>query len=208
MNPYGYGVPCIPTTNPALVNTKRFSRQKNWERPQQTETDKINQDEELINEKLKNYIEVELIDYVSINTHVRYRIFDTRVGEYRFRLGGLLAKKDTNYVVLSNGSLTWSVPKETNYDGKTYKTIFYRILNPSEMEQKKASVLQAERDQQIRESQEHLEELEKQRAEIEKLKKVIYKMSENKQLNADNASVISNAKRTLGSNAIKQMKNK
>ncbi len=187
--------PCNPIRNPILATSKRYSRQKNWQRPEQTETDRINEDPELIQQKLENYIEVSNIDMVTLNTHVRYYIFDTRVGEYRFRLGGLLAKKDSAFVVLANGTLSWSVPKESEYNGKVYKTKFYRILNPTEMQEKRADTMRQEKDKQAMIAQQQLEELEKQKAEIEKLKKVIVKMSQKETLNNDNQSVISNARR-------------
>jgi len=160
MNPY-YPAPCPPVPNPAFSNTKRFSRQKNWERPQKTETD------------------------------------NTRGADpgYKFRLGGLLAMKHTDYVVLSNGSLTWSVPKKTEHDSQKFPTRFYRILTPYEMQQKKADQNRQESDEkQIMVSQQ-MEELEKQKAEIEKLKRVIVKMSKQEQLSAENQTVISSASR-------------
>jgi len=196
MNPY-YPAPCPPVPNPAFSNTKRFSRQKNWERPQKTETDNINDDKEKIREKLENYVEVENIDFVSAQTHVRYFVFDTRGADpgYKFRLGGLLAMKHTDYVVLSNGSLTWSVPKKTEHDSQKFPTRFYRILTPYEMQQKKADQNRQESDEkQIMVSQQ-MEELEKQKAEIEKLKRVIVKMSKQEQLSAENQTVISSASR-------------
>lgn len=188
--------PCLPVKNPLLAQSKRFSRQKNWQRPQQTETDKINDDPERQQQLLENYIEAENIDMVSIGTHVRYYIFDTRLEEpeYVFRLGGLLAKKDTGYVVLSNGSLSWSVPKQSEHAGKIFKTKFFRVLNPTETQQKRADTMRQEKDKQAMVAQQQLEELERQKAEIEKLKKVIVKMSQKDQLTAENQSVISNAK--------------
>ena len=194
MNPY-YPAPCPPVPNPAFSNTKRFSRQKNWERPAKTETDNINNDKEKIKEKLENYVEVENIDFVSAQTHVRYFVFDTRGADpgYKFRLGGLLAMKHTDYVVLSNGSLTWSVPKKTEHDGQKFPTRFFRILTPYEMQQKKAEEnRQASDEKQVVVSQQ-MEELERQKAEIEKLKKVIVKMHRQEQLTGENQTVISQA---------------
>lgn len=188
--------PCIPVKNPILAQSKRFSRQKNWQRPQQTETDKINDDPERQQKLLENYIEVENIDMVSISTHVRYYIFDTRLKEpeYVFRLGGLLAKKDTSYVVLSNGTLSWSVPKQSEHNGKVHKTIFFRVLNPTETQEKRADSMRQEKDKQQIIAQHHLEEVERQKNEIEKLKKVIVKMSQKEQLTTENQSIISVAK--------------
>ena len=187
--------PCIPIKNPLLAQSKRMSRQKNWQRPKTTETDRLNEDPELIHQKLENYVEVDNVDLVSLGTHVRYFVFDTRLDEpnYVFRLGGLLAKKDTPYVVLSNGDLSWSVPKQSEHKGKIYKTRFFRVLNPTEMEQKRADTMRQEKDKQTIIAQQQLEELERQKAEIEKLKKVIVKMSQKEELTTENQSVISKA---------------
>ena len=209
MNPY-YPNPCPAPPNPAMMNTKRFSRQKNWVRPEKTETDKINEDEQKIQEKLQNYIEVENIDFVSSNTHVRYFVFDTRGDDpsYKFRSGGLLAMKHTDYVVLSNGNLTWSVPKKTEHLGKMYPTRFFRVYTPYEMQQKKADESRQENDQKQVVLSEQQQELERQKAEIEKLKRVIVKMSKNDQLTAENQTVVSSASRMAGGSSSKTRKGK
>ena len=208
MNPY-YPNPCPAPPNPAMMNTKRFSRQKNWVRPDKTETDKINEDDQKIQEKLQNYVEVENIDFVSSNTHVRYFVFDTRGDEpsYKFRSGGLLAMKHTDYVVLSNGNLTWSVPKKTEHLGKMYPTRFFRVLTPYEMQQKKADESRQENDQKQVVLSEQQQELERQKAEIEKLKRVIVKMSKQEQLSAENQTVVSSASRMAGGSKPRKSKN-
>ena len=197
MNPY-YPNQCPPATNPAMLKTKRFSRQKNWDRPDRTETDVINENKEKIQEKLENYTEVDNIDFVSTNTHVRYYVFDTRVNDYRFRLGGLLVMKHTEYVVLSNGSLTWSVPKKTEHLNNIHPTRFFRVLTPYEMQQKKAEQNRQDSDEKKIIVEQQLSELEKQKIEIEKLKRVIVKLSNKEQLNTDNHTIISSASRKNG----------
>jgi hypothetical protein len=200
MNP-NYQYPCVPVQNPAFANTKRLSRQKDWTRPAKTETDDINDNPEKQREKLENYVEVDNIEFVGLNTHVRYYVFDTRVGKYMFRLGGLLAMKHSTYVVLSNGTRTWSVPKESEYEGKTYKTRFFRVLTPYEMQEKKAEHNRQEKDQSSVVVQQQLDQLESQKTEIEKLKRLIVKMS-NQNLSAENESVVASARRnTSATNA-------
>lgn len=82
-----------------------------------------------IAEKLENYEEVRDIDYVPINTHVRYFLQDKETAKWKFRLGGFLKKKDNpKYVVLStspnlNGK-TWSVSRNN--------AVFFRIKSPDE----------------------------------------------------------------------------
>ena len=206
MNPY-----CpnqyAPVQNPAFANTKRLSRQKDWTRPAKTETDDINENPDKQKEKLENYVEVDNIDFVGTNTHVRYYVFDTRVGKYMFRLGGLLAMKHSTYVVLSNGTRTWSVPKESEYEGKTYKTRFFRVLTPYEMQEKKAEDNRQEKDQASVVVQQQLDQLESQKAEIEKLKRLIVKMS-NHNLSSENESVIASAKRNTSATNAKGTKPK
>lgn len=173
--------PCYPTAAApmmAMSGTKRLSRQKDWSRPETTTTDAINQDDEQIALKLENYVEVDNIDMVSINTHVRYMVFDTRVGKFMFRLGGLLAMKHTGYVVLSNGKQTWSVPKEAEHKDKKYTTRFFRVLNPYEMQQKRLETQKKDKDEVTLIAQQQHEELTKKQAEIDKLKRVISKLSQ------------------------------
>ena len=64
-----------------------------------------------IKEKLEEYKKVEDITKVSLNAHLRYFTINEKTGDKQFRLGGFLNKLDNEkgYVVLSNGSLSWSV---------------------------------------------------------------------------------------------------
>jgi hypothetical protein len=99
-------------------------------------------------------------------------------------------------VVLSNGSLTWSVPKESEYEGKKYKTQFYRVLTPYEMQEKKASQSEKEKDKTQVVAQQQSEQLQRQQEEIDKLKRVIMKLSSGNTLTPENESVVSSAKRS------------
>jgi hypothetical protein len=161
--------------NPVLAKSKRLSKQTGWVAPEKTETAKLNEDEDQIREKLKNYVEVDNIDYVGMNTHVRYFVFDKRVNKYVFRTGGLLAKKDMAYVVLANGQLSWSVPKVTEVEGVRYPTKFWRVLAPQERAQKReqelAAELQQERDKQTVVSGDTLSQLRVMQETIFKLTK-------------------------------------
>jgi hypothetical protein len=64
-----------------------------------------------IKEKLEEYKKVEDITKVSLNAHLRYFTINEKTGDKQFRLGGFLNKLDNDkgYVVLSNGTLSWSV---------------------------------------------------------------------------------------------------
>ena len=102
-----------------------------------------------------NYERVEDIDDVPLSTHVRYVTFKDE--QQRFCLGGLLTKKHSKYVVLSNGTFSWSVQryhwkKSNEGDEPDFETVFFRILSKEEQQQKL---------------------IERQAAEIEKLKRSI-----------------------------------
>lgn len=88
--------------------TKRLTRDKSYVRPKSTYQDTMTNKE--INDKLKDYKKVNNILQVPINTHVRYFTVD-KSGSTVFRLGGNLTKIGDNmkYVILSNGTLSWSV---------------------------------------------------------------------------------------------------
>lgn len=62
--------------------------------------------------------------------HVRYYHKDKKTGEVQFKMGGTIIKinNEKNYIVLSSGSLSWSVQKEN--------TIFYQAVPLSVMKQR------------------------------------------------------------------------
>jgi hypothetical protein len=80
---------------------------KKYKRPEKTFQDNLSEKE--IKELLIDYVPVEDITSVSINTHIRY--FLIKDGKKSFRMGGNLNKIDTDkgYIVLSNGKMNWSV---------------------------------------------------------------------------------------------------
>jgi hypothetical protein len=92
-------------------------------------TDKLDEDD--IMTKLEDYVKVENIAEVSLNTHVRYFLLvtDKKKGTItrKFRLGGFLSKRDPEgkYVILSNGKTTWSVQVES--------AVFYRKMTITEV---------------------------------------------------------------------------
>jgi len=141
-----------------------------YKRPKKTLTDKLSAEE--IKNKLEDYIEVEDISKVPLNSHLRY--FTEKYDEKKkknskvFRLGGFLINKNNydKYVVLSNvpdtgvinnNKKTWSV--------NTKKSIFYRKQTMDEIKE------------------DYKDELEELYDEVDKLKKQIKKLTaENKKL--------------------------
>ncbi len=77
-----------------------------------------------IKEKLQEYIQIDDINDAPINSHIRYFTID-KSGKKQFRLGGFLTKIDNDYIVLSNGRLTWSVQKNN--------TIFFKKMSFNEL---------------------------------------------------------------------------
>lgn len=100
-----------------------------YERPKKTFTDKLSKEQ--IKEKLKDYKKVEDISKVPLNSHVRYFVLekDPSTGEVKklFRMGGCLKNKDNadKYVVLTNGTMTWSV--------NTTKAVFFKKMTSQEI---------------------------------------------------------------------------
>jgi len=89
--------------------TKRLTRDSNYQRPKKTYQDKLTPDQ--IEEKLEEYIKVDDITKVPLNSHMRYFTLNKKTNKKEFRLGGFLTNRDNpdKYVILSNGSISWSV---------------------------------------------------------------------------------------------------
>lgn len=96
-----------------------------YDRPNQTYTDKLTVEE--IESKLEDYTKVEDIYKVPLGTHLRY--FCDQEGKKVFRTGGVLLKADglPNYVILSNGTKSWSV--------QVKDAIFFRKMTLKEIKE-------------------------------------------------------------------------
>ena len=93
-----------------------------------TKQDKLSAEE--IRDKLEDYLEVEDISTVPLNTHIRYfSIIKSKKGKTKkiFRIGGFLKNKDNaeSFVILTNGKNSWSV--------QTDSAIFFRKMNIDEI---------------------------------------------------------------------------
>lgn len=142
-----------------------------YKRPKKTLTDKLSAEE--IKEKLEDYIEVEDISKVPLNTHIRYftekEDKDKKKKIKVFRLGGFLVNKNNydKYVILSNvpdtgvinaNKKTWSVNTKTS--------IFYRKQNLDEIKEQ----YQDELDELYEEVDNLKKQIKKLKAENTKLK--------------------------------------
>ena len=151
--------------------TINISQDKKYVKPKVTKRQKLTKDD--IIKALENYEEVDDINDVPLNTHIRYIAF--RDNKQQYYPGGLLKVKGEEYVVLSNElpqnprkPINWSVQKNyPNKDKKLVKTHFFRRITPDEIKIQKSLKTQRE----TIKSQNEL--IEKQQQELLKLKKFI-----------------------------------
>jgi hypothetical protein len=110
----------------------RLTKDNNYIRPDKTFQENLSKEE--IKEKLQDYTQVDDISKVPVNTHLRYfsLVTDKETGKTKkmFRMGGLLKNKDNydQYVVLSNGTKSWSVNTKTS--------IFFKKMKNEEIHMK------------------------------------------------------------------------
>lgn len=122
-----------------ITNQKGTSK-SSYERPEKTYTDTIQSSEEM-KKKLVDYVRVENIECVPLNSHLRYVTLTTssdpnKKRTQRFCLGGFLIKKFPDYVIMKNSkNISWSVQKyhwNTNTGKKEeevepiFTTIFFK----------------------------------------------------------------------------------
>ena len=94
-----------------------------YKRPKKTFQDKLTPKQ--IQELLVDYVEVENIKDVPIDTHIRY--FVKEKNKKLFRTGGFLLNKakSDKYIILTNRKISWSVD--------TKKSILFRKLSGKEL---------------------------------------------------------------------------
>jgi len=133
------------------IITRKLSK-SNYDRPELTLTDTLQTNASMA-EKLKNYERVEDIEDVNLNTHVRYVTW--KDNKQRFCLGGLLTKIHKKYVILSNGTFSWSVQRyhwdQNNEDPDQepiFETAFFKILSNRQLKDKQEKIID-EKNQEI-----------------------------------------------------------
>jgi len=165
-----------------MYNNRKLSNDKNYIRPRQTITETI-QNEEDINELLQDFEEVEdgCIEYLSLNTLVRYISYDKKNKQELFRFGGLVFKIDRDYIVLSGkNGLKFSVQRYIRNDKGDiiYNTRFFK--------KKKKEYKEDDEEEQNKQYDEALQKtltvideqssiIKKQEKELEKLRKLVKK---------------------------------
>lgn len=77
-----------------------------YKKPDETFTEKLSKED--IKYFLEDYVKIDDINQIKKGSHVRY--FDKTKDGLKFRMGGLVTVLGfPNYIILSNGSKTWSV---------------------------------------------------------------------------------------------------
>jgi hypothetical protein len=120
----------------------KITNTTNYIRPKTTLQEKLTSDE--IEQKLEDYTEVDNINKIPINSHLRYYTLkrdDKGNMSKVFRLGGNLINKDNSdkYIILSNGKVSWSV--------QTKNTIFYRKMKINEIKDEYETIIEELKDE-------------------------------------------------------------
>jgi hypothetical protein len=115
---------------------KRLSKSE-YERPELTITETM-QNKKDIEEQLKDFEEIdkEDLNFVPINTQLKYISYDKKNKKELFRFGGLLMKIEKEYVVLAGkDSLRFSVQRYTRNDKNEiiHITRFFRKIKEIDM---------------------------------------------------------------------------
>ena len=109
--------------------TKRLSRDTAYKPPDNTYQSSLSDVD--ISKKLEDYTRVKTSDIfkIPLQTHIRYFTINPKTGEKQFRLGGYLTKYGDNseYIVCSNGTLSWSV--------QLSNSIIYKKLSIAELKE-------------------------------------------------------------------------
>jgi hypothetical protein len=121
--------------NPPNI-TKRLSRDTNYKKNGSSYTDNLSDAD--IKKKLEDYVRVKKEDVptIPLNTHIRYFSINPKTGDKQFRMGGMLTKHDPNnqYIVCSNGTLSWSV--------QVANSIIYKKMSSNEYKEHIQSEIQ------------------------------------------------------------------
>ena len=152
-----------------------------YERPKKTYTDTIQNNEE-IEKKLEGFEEVDEddIDNIAINSYLRYVKFDTKTHNERLVTGGILLRIYPEYLLLkgkNDGTFCAQRYTRKNSKGKViHTTRFFKQLSKEDklksdliyMQEKATKIIQGYEDT-----------VNKQREEIEALKKMLRKKVKN-----------------------------
>lgn len=119
------------------IPTKRLSQDTTYERPEKTITESI-QTKDDIEEQLKNFEEItnDDLNFININTQLKYLSYDKTKKKELYRFGGLLVKVNKDYILLAGkDGLRFSAQRYTKDDaGKIiHTTRFFKKIKETEI---------------------------------------------------------------------------
>lgn len=156
---------------------KRLSNSTEYQRPPKTITESI-QNKKDIEEQLQNYEEIsdEDLNFINLNTQLKYISYDKKNRKELFRFGGLLVKVNKEYVVLAGKEgLRFSVQRYTRNDkGEIiHITRFFKRMNESEIiksQYKDTEEIMIQQNDYIMQQKKEISELKKQLKDVMKKK--------------------------------------
>ena len=109
--------------------TTRLSRNTQYNKNKKSYQETLSPDE--IKKKLEEYKQIEDINNTSLNTHIRYFTINPDNNMKQFRLGGFLTKIEPEYIILSNGKLSWSVQLKNSilFEKMTFTDLKEELVN-------------------------------------------------------------------------------
>jgi hypothetical protein len=152
---------------------KKLSQEDgSYQRPEKTITESL-QNKKDIEEQLKNFEEISADDlnYINVNTQLKYLSYDIKNKRELFRFGGLLVKNAKDYLILAGKEgKRFSVQKYSRNDKNEviHTTRFFKKIKETEL-------LQSKLDDTLEQSNSIIEKqnsiIEKQRRELLAMKK-------------------------------------
>lgn len=145
-----------------MDKTKRLSRDTSYKAPEKTYQSTLTKED--IKKNLIDYVKVDSKDVskIPLSTHIRYFTTNPKTNKTEFRLGGNLTKHGDNnqYIVLSNGTFSWSV--------QLGNSTIYKKLNIDEIKDKVEE-----------ECQDDMQKLAEENKKLKKMLKEIKERTEN-----------------------------
>jgi hypothetical protein len=161
-----------------MIPIKKLSQDDKYIRPEKTITESI-QNKKDIEEKLNDFEEIsdEDLNFINVNTLLRYISYDKKDKKELFRFGGLLVKVNREYIVLSGKEgLRFSVQRYTRNDKNDiiHRTRFFKKVKETEvLKNQLEEVLEKTSDKIDKQN----EIIEKQKKEIMAMKKKLSKLT-------------------------------
>jgi hypothetical protein len=161
-----------------MIPIKKLSQDSSYLRPEKTITESI-QNKKDIEEKLQDFEEIsnEDLNFINVNTLLRYISYDKTNKKELFRFGGLLVKVNKDYLILSGKEgLRFSVQRYTRNDKNEiiHTTRFFKKIKETE-------VLKNQLEEVLEQSSDKIEKqneiIEKQKKEILAMKKKLSKLT-------------------------------